>query len=227
MSNLPQRPKLIIFDLDDTILNLPINYDNLRKDLKTLFKPFGIEMEFKPILDCIHIALLEIEKTHGSLKSDEIGMQAFGILEIYEVVAGKDARLVPAVEETLNKLGQSGIRLAIFSRTGRSGVILSLTNTKLAKYFDVIITREDVKEQKPSAEGLEKILNIFELKTDEAVVVGDHMFDIMAANKLGIKSIAIRNEKTNSNELKETKPYAIANSISEIPDIIDSWSQSR
>ena len=223
MKHSDQKPKLVIFDLDGTILNLPINYDKVRNELKTVFKSFGVEMEFKPILPSIDTALSTLKSDYGIQKFDEISTIVYRVIEKYEIEAAKEAKPIAGAEETLNKLKQLGIKMAIFSRNGRSGVVVSLKKTKLEEYFDVIVAREDVRQQKPDAAGIETILKMIDMKSEEAIMVGDHIFDIMAARNAGLKSIAIRNEKTNSDEFKEVKPYAIANSISEILDIIDSW----
>ncbi|MGH9879087.1 MAG: HAD family hydrolase [Nitrososphaerales archaeon] len=214
------KPKLVIFDLDGTILNLPINYDNLRKELKTMFKPFGVEMEFKLILDSIKTALSTIRQNQGTQKFEEISMNVYRVLEKYETDAAHEAKVISGAEKTLAKLKQLDLKLAIFSRTGRSAVVGSLKTTGLEKYFDLIMAREDTTEQKPSSEGLEKILTMLGVKSDEAIVVGDHIFDIMAAKEIGIKSIAIQNEKMSSDAFKEAGAYAIVNNISEIPDKI-------
>ncbi len=223
MKHSDQKPKLVIFDLDGTILNLPINYDKVRNELKTVFKSFGIEMEFRPILPSIDTALSTLKNDYGIQKFGEISTIVYRVMEKYEMEAAKEAKPIAGAEETLNKLKQLGIKMAIFSRNGRSGVVVSLKKTKLEEYFDVIVAREDVGQQKPDAAGIENILKMIDMKSEEAIMVGDHIFDIMAARNAGLKSIAIRNEKTNSDEFKEVKPYAIANSISEIPRIIDSW----
>lgn len=222
MKSRSPTPKLVIFDLDGTLLNLPINYDNLRKELKAIFKPFGVETEFKPILDTINVALSTIKQNQGDGKFQEMSMNVYGTLETYEIAAANEAKLIPNAKETLVKLKQLDLKLAIFSRTGRRAVVSSLKKTGLEQYFDLIVAREDTKEQKPSPEGLKKILNMFGLKAEDAIVVGDHIFDIMAAKELGIKAIVIQNERISLDTLKEAKAYAIVNNISEIPDRISS-----
>jgi HAD superfamily hydrolase (TIGR01509 family) len=220
MKNPSPKPKLVIFDLDGTLLSLPINYENLREELKTIFKPFGVETEFKPILDAVNVALSTVRQKHGSETFQEMSMNVHGLLEKYEIAAANEAKVIAGAKETLGKLKQLDLKLGIFSRTGRQAVVSALKKAGLEQYFDVIVAREDTKEQKPSPEGLKKILTMFGLKAEDAIVVGDHIFDIMAAKELGIKSIAIQNERISLDALKKAKAYLIVNSISEIPDRI-------
>lgn len=50
----------------------------------------------------------------------------------------------------------------------------------------MIVTGDDVVNHKPSPEGILKFLNEFNLNRDEALMVGDSIADIVAANEAGI-----------------------------------------
>jgi histidinol-phosphate aminotransferase len=96
----------------------------------------------------------------------------------------------------LKKLSKQ-YKLAIV--TGRPKIeaeyALKINNTK--KYFQVIITKEDVKQEKPDPEGIIKALKL--LKIENAVYFGDTINDKIASEKSKVKYIMINNDCVKNN----------------------------
>jgi HAD superfamily hydrolase (TIGR01509 family) len=65
----------------------------------------------------------------------------------------------------------------------------------LGPFFDMVVTALDVKNPKPHPESIEKILQRFDLKKDEAVFVGDSEVDQQTAKSAGIQFIAYKNRE--------------------------------
>ena len=64
------------------------------------------------------------------------------------------ANLFPGIKEVLIYIKSKNVPLAIFTGKGREAATITLRKLKVYDYFDMIITGDDVKEHKPSAEGL-------------------------------------------------------------------------
>jgi HAD superfamily hydrolase (TIGR01509 family) len=62
-------------------------------------------------------------------------------------------------------------------------------------YFEMVVTALDVKNPKPHPESIEKIIEAFKLKREEAVFVGDSDVDQQTAESSGIKFIAYKNKE--------------------------------
>ena len=77
--------------------------------------------------------------------------------------------------------------LGIFTGKGKQTSIITLKAVGVYKYFDMIITGDDVKEHKPSPEGINKFLNKFSLNKKDVLLIGDSPSDVKAARKAGIK----------------------------------------
>lgn len=213
------RPKLIIFDLDGTILRLPINYKALREELKKIFKKFGIKSEFKPLLTSIDNSVSLIKKNFGVTIATKISLIAYKTLEKYELDAVRKSEMIYGAKRTLRRLKKLGFKLALFSRNGKAAVVKSLRKFGLRNYFDVIVTRDDVKKQKPHPEALHKILEYLKIKPSQALVVGDHPYDIMAAKNCGIKSVGILSKNIDEEQFKKFGAFKVINSISELIEI--------
>ncbi len=101
------------------------------------------------------------------------------------------ARLHDGVEDILNMLKAKGVRLAVFTGKGRRTAKITLDEFNLTKYFDVIISGNDVVNHKPHPEGIQKILKHFSLEPSEALMVGDGMSDVKASRAAGVKMGAV------------------------------------
>ena len=70
-------------------------------------------------------------------------------------------------------------------------------------FFDMVVTALDVKNPKPHPESIEKILQKFNLKREEAVFIGDSELDQQAAQSAGIKFVAYKNKEIPSDAFIE------------------------
>lgn len=62
-------------------------------------------------------------------------------------------------------------------------------------YFEMVVTALDVKNPKPHPESIEKIIEAFKLKKEEAVFVGDSDVDKQTAESSGVRFVAYKNRE--------------------------------
>lgn len=159
----------VIFDLDGTLVHLPIDYDALKKEFEKIGKISNMQ-------SLAHIvALLDLE-TRGKL---------------YE--AWTRAELKALENVTIN---EDGIRiyekhskklLALVTMQGIKAVNRILESLKLK--FHVIITREDSLDRTQQiAMAVEKL----GLKAENVLMVGDRERDKASANRVGCKFVMVR-----------------------------------
>ena len=65
----------------------------------------------------------------------------------------------------------------------------------LGPFFDMVVTALDVQNPKPHPESVERILQSFSLKKEEAIFVGDSEVDQQTAKSSGVKFIAYKNRE--------------------------------
>ena len=101
-------------------------------------------------------------------------------------------RMEPHVLETMTALKDRGIIRAICtSRT--TGMKHIMDQFKLWPYFEMVVTAMDVEHPKPHPESVDKILQRFYLRKEEAVYVGDSEVDRQTARASGIQFVAYKN----------------------------------
>lgn len=101
------------------------------------------------------------------------------------------AALYPGIKEILDHIKSKDIPLSIYTGKGRTAAGITLKELSIDKYFDLIVTGEDVKVHKPSAEGINMFLEKFSLKKENVLMIGDSVSDIKASRRAGVKIASV------------------------------------
>ncbi|MCS7119180.1 MAG: HAD family hydrolase [Archaeoglobaceae archaeon] len=176
--------KLVALDLDGTIVEFNIPFNLIRERL-------GIRDGF--ILERI------LQERDEKRKAEMLK-----ILIEFELESARNAKLVLYAKELLELLRKKKIIHGIVTRNSRRSVEIIAERFDLN--FDFVISREDAKP-KPSEEPIRMLIEKFKVESNETLVVGDFLFDLIAGKKARAKTALIVHRR-NSNMLENFKPYA-------------------
>lgn len=95
------------------------------------------------------------------------------------------------IEQLLIALKQAAYPLAIVTGKGRRTAEISLRHLGWAKYFDVIVTGDDVQRPKPHPEGLQRALRTLNVPASNALYAGDSEADVAAGRAAGLVTVAV------------------------------------
>lgn len=182
---------LIVMDFDGTILKLMTDYKEMREKMHSLFLENGVDVNFRPLYPKIEDAFGKIRNMHGVEKAEELRKSALSLIGEYEVAGLDETKMIPESTDFIKYSHSKGKKLAIFSSNTKICIERGLQKFSLADYFDMIISREDVKELKPSSEGLKRILDNFNTRSEETIMIGDSPHDIESAKKEGVISVGV------------------------------------
>jgi len=124
----------------------------------------------------------------------------------YELNSAKKSRLFPDTVSTLETLKESGVKMGLVTNTSRKAVDVAFQSHCLRSYFDVVVTRESVARLKPDPEGV--LLAVKKLGANRFLMVGDLIFDILAAKRAnGLAIMVMREpEKSDFQSLSKSLP---------------------
>jgi pyrophosphatase PpaX len=122
---------------------------------------------------------------------DRCGAAMKDYLQFYRANHNRLATLVPGIEDVLKFIKSRGVSLAVFTGKGTSTAEITLEEFGIRQYFDYVVSGTDVKNHKPSSEGLEKIIAHFGVQPEEVLMVGDHTSDVEAAHEAGANIAAV------------------------------------
>lgn len=96
------------------------------------------------------------------------------------------AEAYPGIKDLISELKSRSRLLSVYTGKGRKSSQITLEETGLINYFDMIVTGDDVDEHKPSAEGINMFIEKFDLRRNRVLMIGDSVSDIKAALSAGV-----------------------------------------
>lgn len=140
--------------------------------------------------------------------------------ERYSVLGVHENILYPGIENLLKHLKESGKILAIASSKPTLFVEQILNDFNLKEYFDVVqgsdMAGKHVEKEDVLKIALSKLCITEDVKPNQAVMVGDRKFDVLAAKSFGMKSIAVTYGYAVDGEWDNLKADAFVSSPTEI-----------
>lgn len=103
----------------------------------------------------------------------------------------KQIRPFPGMVETVRNLKTGGYKVAVVTSRLRNTTLHGLNCFGIANDFDVIVSCEDTDKHKPNPEPVLMALDRLSAKPEEAVMVGDSMFDICCAHNAGVQAALV------------------------------------
>ncbi|MFA7231148.1 MAG: HAD family hydrolase [Victivallaceae bacterium] len=169
-----RRFKGIIFDMDGTLTVPVIDFDLIRRKLGVTDGD-----------------IVEVIASWPEAKR----RWAWNLIELYEEEVCNTNQLQPGVEAALHNFQLRGIKLGIITRNTRKSSDILLRRMKVN--FDVVLTRE-YPFIKPAPEPVLHILEKWQIKPEECLMIGDYIHDIMSARAAGAVSCYFKNPDSTS-----------------------------
>ena len=180
--------KVIVFDLDGTIVRLAADWTTLKNILLEKYsKLYDEKCSFESISACLSKI---VERG-----DEEILKNFFNIIKHYELENIRDNQ---PIEETIFFINNKELfgcnkdaKIAVLSLNTRDTIIKSLELANILNEIDLIIGREDLRKWKPDPEGLLKIQEYFKIKKENMLYFGDMEKDILTGKNAGIEAYLI------------------------------------
>ncbi len=104
---------------------------------------------------------------------------------------GELIRVFPGVSELLERLKADGYQIGLVTSRLKNTTVEGLEAYGLLRYFDDLVTCDDTAKHKPDPEPILAALRKLNSKPEQAVMVGDTMFDIGCARNAGVMSVLV------------------------------------
>lgn len=182
--------KLIILDFDGTLGDTA---DLIIRTMQATIKELGLPSRTdKECGDMIGLRLIEIPHVLFPECGDISELYASTYRRLFhEFNTDGAVTLYPDVMETLMELKRRGKTLAIASSRSHASLAEYIENLGLSDIISYILGADDVKEGKPNPEAIFKTLERFDFDTDEAIMIGDTVFDINMGINAGVKTCGV------------------------------------
>jgi len=177
--------KGIIFDLDGTLVRLPIRYEIIFEKLQNLF---DTKDEFKPLIPTI------LKKANNDI---ELLQQAFDLICEEETLAANNSEVIDGAIDILNYFKKRNYSLSLVTMQCMKAAKLVLDKMQISELFSSIITRDDSNQRSTQ---IKKSIEILSLSPDKVMVIGDRIHDVKSAKQVGCSAILFNKDKLHSFE---------------------------
>ena len=193
--------KAIIFDLDNTLLDFMKMKQFAVKAAITAMNEAGLnrneDQAYQEIFKLYQNKGWEHQQVFDDFLIQNFGKVSNKILAaaIVSYRRAREATLLvyPNVNKTLIELIKMGIKLAVVSDAPSREAWMRLYYLNLHHVFDPVLTYDDSGAHKPSPKPFEMALNILNVNSDEALMIGDWPDrDVVGASQIGMKTIFAR-----------------------------------
>ena len=182
------KKKLIIFDMDGTLVNSSITMANA---INYVRKNLGFEpMDEEKILCLVNDHTINPAQTFYHAKAFDADHEKW-FSEYYTKNHETELVLYKGIKELLITLKEKGKKLAVATNAYRGSTIESLTHLKVYELFDAIACYDDVLQGKPHPDMLFKILDELDITEEESIFIGDGPRDEMAATEANMDYIMV------------------------------------
>jgi HAD superfamily hydrolase (TIGR01509 family) len=211
----------VIFDWDGTVADT-------RQAVVTSFqetlKRIGVEVEDAFIEKRIGIgatntfkeALQAAEKPYTERVLEELVKQKI----VAQVNLADTVTLFDGALELLESL-RNKVPVGLASMNNRKVILNLLRKMRLVKYFQVVITADEVEHPKPSPDIFLECARRLGCLPERCVVIEDSVFGLKAARRAGMKCIAVPTGAYTRRELEKMKPDLVVNTLKEKQKICD------
>ena len=176
---LPASLTTILFDLDGTLVD---SRELIRRSLQQTVQEY---LDLIPSEEELHrftgVPLMDIMAHYDTTRAKEMA-ERYRV--VYDEIQG--SHLFPGILDLLDVLHRRGYAMAVVTTKGRGPALSHLAEHALEAYFPVVITSHDVMELKPSREPVVKALEGLGKRSEEALMIGDSIYDIWAGNRAGV-----------------------------------------
>lgn len=163
----------VIFDLDNTLVSSTLNFQQIRADL-------GCDNDID-LLDFVD-ALPEEQR-----------IVAHNLVVEYEINDALNAKNLLGTEGLLALLAQLDIPCAIVTRNCREAALIKMQNNNID--IELLFTRADHKA-KPAPDALLHLAQLWQVKPENLLYVGDYLYDLQAAKNANTMSCLVTHGET-------------------------------
>ncbi|GHV89831.1 phosphoglycolate phosphatase [Spirochaetia bacterium] len=140
--------------------------------------------------------------------------------EYYTVKGIYENKLYDDMETLLQTLRRRGLHCFTASSKPEQFAKIVLQHFRIDTYFDGIVGSNMDGTRSAKEDVIKYVLEAYHLKKAETIMVGDTKYDMAGAKKNGIDSLAVTYGYGTVEELKETEPTYICNTLMEILELL-------
>jgi HAD superfamily hydrolase (TIGR01509 family) len=209
------HPQAVLCDVDGTLLDSNAQH---AEAWQKAFEHFGISTTFKQVLqqigkggdNLIPVFVPEPDRARLQKPLEEYRKELFRREYLPHIKA------FPGARDLLLRMKSTGIRIAIASSSNKNDLKKFEEIADITDLVDEETSSDDAKRSKPAPDIFEATLDRLSLPADRVIALGDTPWDIEAAGKAGVKTVAVTSGGWSEHDLRTAGAIEVYSSVSEV-----------
>ncbi len=161
----------------------------------------------------------QILSRENSSGAEAFYRESHHILHEVEMKAAEKGRLIPGTPETLKGLRKKGIKVGIITRNCEDAVRKIFP--EIDEFCDIFVSRNSVKKVKPHPDHLTYVMKSLKISGEESMMVGDHVIDIQAGKRVGMRSVGVLTGRIKKDEFEKAGADYVLKDVTEVSILLE------
>jgi len=212
------RIKLIIYDLDGVLID---SEKGILETFKAVLEELKLGYDEEKLRKLIGYSLPDIlkkilprNKQHLIEKASQLYRQK------YIPIAIKETVLLEGVVETLSYIKSLNVKQSIATNKSAPEANQILKHLGILDYFDLLVGFFDVENPKPAPDMINLILEKFQVKPKDAVLIEDTLVGMTAGKDAGVHTVAVTTGVDDRETLVTGHPEFMIDNLMELMKLV-------
>lgn len=180
----------LIFDMDGVLIdNTPVQ----ARAFQLLFRDQGVQVDATQLLRRLNGAPASeiLKAAFPNQPADKLEELAGQREFLYRTLYWDDRRALPGLVEFLEAARAAGLKIGLGTGSGQETIGYILDDLNLRRFFDVVVTKDDVDQGKPHADTYSVTAEKLGVKPAHCVVFEDALLGEQAAYRAHMRCVAV------------------------------------
>ena len=211
--------KVVIFDWDGTLID---SVEHIAESLHQAATDLGFpRLEREAYRDIIGLGMVEaLHKLYPGIGHEEMTRIREGYANHFFAKPTTPQNVFAGMADVIIDLRGAGRGCSVATGKSRRGLQDALVSSGLSSHFDTTRCADETRS-KPDPRMLWEIIEHYNIRPDQAVMIGDTRYDLEMAQRIGMPSIGVEWGVHQRDVLGHYDPHAIVGTVADLRDVLD------
>ncbi len=212
--------KAVLFDFEGTLVDFQWQLDAAHAELRAAYAVLGLGGDDFTQGNYATMWNAAVDRLEPLGRMEELRAALCPVYDRWDADALARWSPRPGAAALLLQLVAAGLRVGMVSNVGRKALAAALQRFGLAEWLKPVVSRDEVLQMKPGAEGIRRVLAEWRLAADDVLFIGDSRADVRGARAAGLRVAIIRGGESSEADFAGDPPDFMVTQLDELAGLV-------